>query len=169
MTPITAPETFATPEAVTPAMNDIIHELTIKATAPAVFDAITTKVGRRGWWPGGGDHELEAGQVAPLTVAGNDIVVQVEVADRPEVVQWICAEGPREWVGTSIGFRIEQIPVEPTEVPLAIEPAPETVVRFWHGGWEYEDGLLPRASFEWAMLLDRLRWHLEAPTPANPG
>jgi len=158
--PMTDPDAFDEPGPVGTATHDIVHELTIAAPAAAVYDALTTARGRHGWWEGTDDHELEAGQLARVTVAGDLIEVRVEVADRPEVVLWSCTEGPREWVGTSISFRIESRAAEDTpEVAAASGSA--SVVRFWHGGWQYEDGLLPRASFEWAMFLDRLRRHLE--------
>jgi hypothetical protein len=156
------PEPFDAPEPVVSPTHDIVHELTIFAPAVAVFDALTTTAGRTGWWPEGGEHELEAGQVASISVADHDLVVAVEAADRPEVVIWQCTEGHREWVGTTISFRIEGRPTDPADPASIGDGGPATVVRFWHGGWQYEDGLLPRASFDWAMLLDRLRRHLEA-------
>jgi hypothetical protein len=159
--PMMEPDSFDAPEVVAPPTHDIVHELTILASAEAVFDALTTTAGRAGWWPGGGDHELEAGQVAPVNVAGNELVVRVEAADRPEVAIWQCDEGPREWVGTTISFRIEGRPSDPADPASVGDGGPASVVRFWHGGWEYEDGLLPRASFDWAMFLDGLRRHLE--------
>jgi hypothetical protein len=163
--PFTEPELFDEPEPIPPT-HDIVHELTIFAPADAVFDAITSRSRRVAWWPEGGDHELESGQIAPVSVMGNDLVIRVEAADRPEVVIWECAEGPREWVGTSISFRIEARPTDPSD-PAAIsdDGRPATVLRFWHGGWQYEDGLLPRASFDWAMFLDGLRRSLEGQAP----
>ena len=43
-------------------------------------------------------------------------------------------------------------------------PPAGTRVRFWHGEWEFEDGLLPSCSFQWAMYLDSLRRYLETGT-----
>jgi hypothetical protein len=162
VTPMTESDIFDAPEPVVAPTHDIVHELTIAAPAARVFDALTTTAGRTAWWPGSGEHELEAGQVAPVVVAENELVIEVEAADRPEVVIWQCTEGPREWVGTTISFRIEGRPTDPADPAAIGDGGPASVVRFWHGGWQYEDGLLPRASFEWAMFLDGLRRHLES-------
>jgi hypothetical protein len=73
----------------------------------------------------------------------------VDVLEPPEAVHWRCVEGPDEWVKTEVGFRIEA--VDDTH----------TLVRFWHGNWEYDNGALPNCSFQWAMYLDSLRRYLE--------
>ena len=77
---------------------------------------------------------------------------RLHAIDAPELVHWNCTGGPEEWVGTSVAFRIEP------------SPGGGTVVRFWHGGWEYEDGILPTSSFQWAMYLDSLRAYLQTGT-----
>jgi hypothetical protein len=163
------PEPLDDFEPAPPPTHDIVHELTIAATPDAVFDAITTQAGLAAWWDRRCDHALDEGQVStlpPIAPDGEPIVARVDVVEPTEVVQWECVEGPREWVGTSVAFRIEGRP--PSLAPEAADTAPAespvSVVRFWHGGWAYEDGLLPRASFDWAMLLDSLRRYLETGT-----
>jgi hypothetical protein len=158
------PEPFAEVEAAGPALFDIVHELTIAAAPDAVFEAITSQAGLAQWWDRRCDRSLEPGQVATLPIAGDQIVARIDVADRPEVVLWECVQGPSEWIGTSVAFRIEELPAD-----VADEVGgPVSIVRFWHGGWPYENGLMPRASFQWAMLLDSLRQYLVTGT-GRPG
>lgn len=137
-------------------MHDIVHELTIAAKPEAVFAAVTTKDGLASWWTTDCEAEPLEGSEASFGFEGHSVVVRmrVDTLEPPELVHWHCIEGPDEWVGTSVAFRIEP----------ARDGPESSVVRFWHGGWDYEDGLLPRCSFEWAMYLDSLRRYLETGT-----
>jgi len=136
-------------------MFDIVHELDVAAPPDQVFAALTTQDGLAGWWTpdvattavlgseavfGFGDHE--------------DLKVRIEAVDAPELVHWSVLHGPDEWPGTAIAFRIEAGPV-----------GTASVVRLWHGNWQYENGVLPRVSFRWAHDLDRLRRYVETGEP----
>jgi hypothetical protein len=81
--------------------------------------------------------------------------LRVDTLEPPLLAHLTCVDGPEEWPGTQIAFRVE---VDPADGPAC------SIVRFWHGGWEYEDGTMPRASFQWAMDLDSLRRVLEGGT-----
>jgi hypothetical protein len=139
------PDIMVEPEPTATATHDIVHELTIVAAPEAVFDALTA--GR-----------LVEGETADLLVGDDQLTVRVDLLERPEIVQWECVEGPREWVGTSVALRIE---ARPPGAAGNDSDQMVSIVRLWHGGWLYEDGLLPRASFQWAMVLDGLRKHIE--------
>lgn len=132
--------------------HDIAHELDINASPDAVFDAITTQVGLSGWLTDDCFAEPQADSILELGFDGRTRVLSLRIdqLDRPALVHWVCLDGPDEWRGTTIAFRIQ---------PHA---SGGTTLRFWHGGWEYEDGELPRASFTWAQALDRLRQRCEA-------
>jgi uncharacterized protein YndB with AHSA1/START domain len=136
-------------------MHDIVHQLTIAAPPDRVYEAVTSSADIAGWWSrdvafGPADGELRVG------LGGAKLRFQIDAFDPPELAHLSCIEGPAEWPGTQLAFRIE-----PGEGG--------TVVRFWHGGWEYEDGGLPAASFEWAMSLDSLRRYLETGTGSPVG
>jgi uncharacterized protein YndB with AHSA1/START domain len=130
-------------------MYDIVHQLTIAATPERVYEAVTTSEGLATWWTtdveaGPGDGELLLG-FAERSVR---LRLQIDAFDPPVLIHLTCIDGPPEWPGTQLAFRIEA-------------NDGQTVLRFWHGGWEYEDGALPSASFNWAMYLDSLRRALE--------
>lgn len=130
-------------------MYDIVHQLTIAAPPDRVYETVTTAEGLATWWTtdvsvGPGDGEMVVG------FEGGTVHMrfQTDAFDPPELVHLTCIDGPAEWPGTQLAFRIEGTP-------------DGTVLRFWHGGWEYEDGALPSTSFQWAMHLDSLRRALE--------
>ena len=137
-------------------MHDIVHELTIAAEPQPIFDAVTTEAGIASWWTTDvaittADGAIEGAQVT-LGFDDHQVVIElrVDTLDPPLLAHLTCVDGPEEWPGTQIAFRVE---------PL---DAGGSVVRFWHGGWEYEDGVVPRVSFDWAMYLDRLRRAVES-------
>jgi uncharacterized protein YndB with AHSA1/START domain len=137
-------------------MFDIVHELTIAAGPAEVFAAVTTAGGLARWWTTDVVTSGELGSEAVFGFEGHSVTMtmRIDATDAPELVQWTCVDGPDEWAGTSVAFRIE-----PDR-----EDTSASVVRFWHGNWEYENGVMPRASFQWARYLDSLRAYLETGT-----
>jgi uncharacterized protein YndB with AHSA1/START domain len=147
-------------------MHDIVHELTIDAPLEAVYAAVSTGTGLARWWSSdvsledhgsGRDNGPVEGDVLSVGFDDRAVVIRLRVDtlngpedEGPAMAHLTCITGPEEWPGTQVAFRIEA------------EPGRGTTVRFWHGGWEYEDGALPRCSFQWAMYLDALRRSLES-------
>jgi uncharacterized protein YndB with AHSA1/START domain len=130
-------------------MHSIVHELAVAAPPERVFRAFSdpTELGR--WLGGSVTGELrEGGEVR--AEGARPLRLRVDALDPPELVHFEVLEGPEEWTGTQIAVRVEPSP-----------GASGSVVRFWHGGWEYENGSLPRANFEWALELEQLRRSLE--------
>lgn len=133
-------------------MHDIAHQLTIAAPQPRVFEAITTPTGISRWWTT--DVQL-AGTTLDVGLDGGAVRLRftADDVDPPVLAHLTCTEGPDEWPGTQLAFRLRPDPA-----------GGGTILRFWHGGWEYEDGILPSCSFDWAMRLDSLRRYLETGT-----
>lgn len=137
-------------------MFDIVHELTIATSPAAVYAAVTTAEGLAGWLTTDVATSGELGSDAVFGFESHTVTMtmRIDAVDAPELVQWTCIDGPDEWAGTSVAFRIE---------PDANDPS-SSVVRLWHGNWEYENGVMPRVSFRWALELDSLRRYLETGT-----
>ncbi len=140
-------------------MHDIVHQLTIHAAPAQVFAAVSTPEGLASWWTddvSGGADEGES-----FTVGFGEhraaMTFRIDALEPPSLAHLTCTDGPEEWPGTQVAFRLA-------------DHDGDTVVRFWHGGWEYEDGALPSCSFQWAMELDRLRRFCEtgqgSPSPS---
>jgi uncharacterized protein YndB with AHSA1/START domain len=131
-------------------MHDIVHELTIASPPEQVYDAVTTPEGIARWWSTDVTGSRAEGDELQVGFEQHAVVMRLrfDTLDPPVLAHLTCVDGPEEWTGTEIAFRVEA-------------NGEGTVVRFWHGGWEYEDGALPRCSFRWAMYLDSLRRALE--------
>ena len=131
-------------------MHDIVHELTIDTSPEAVYAAVSTGPGLATWWSS--DVALESngsstnagpaeGDVISVGFDDRAVVIRLRIdtlngpeEEGPALAHLTCIGGPEEWPGTQIAFRIEA------------EPERGTTLRFWHGGWEYEDGALPAAA-----------------------
>lgn len=142
-------------------MFDITHELRVVALPGQVFEAITTSAGLAGWLAAdpSTSPEVDAQTTFTFDERTGPLTLRMDLLEAPELAHWECVGGPDEWVGTSIAWRIESVDADDDGVPDGV-----SIVRFWHGNWEYQDGLLPSTSFGWAMRLDSLRRYLETGT-----
>lgn len=130
-------------------MHTIVHEVTIAAPTDRVFEAVATPEGLGAWWHCQVEGTLaEGGEIRCRD--GFDLRLRVDTLDAPELAHFQVLDGPEEWEGTELAVRVEPTP-----------DGTGSVVRFWHGGFEYDDGVLPRVSFRWAIELDGLRRALE--------
>lgn len=94
-----------------PSQHDADFATTLSIAAPpdAVFDALTSLAGLSSWWAPAHGSGLAGGEVT--FVFGDDsVVMRVEEAARPSVVQWtataISYASLQDWVGTTISFAI---------------------------------------------------------------
>ena len=141
-------------------MVDILHRVGIEhATPEKVYDALTTVDGLAGWWThdtkGSGDvgGRLEF-RFPP--VGGFDMEV---VEARPaETVGWRVADGPQEWIGTTVNWNLR------TEGDF-------TIVMFAHRGWSEPVEFMHHCSTKWGTFLMSLKALLEtgvgAPAPRD--
>ena len=124
-------------------MVDILHRVGIKDSAPEkVYDALTTVEGLAGWWT---DDTKESDGVLQFRfppVGGFDM----EVLDaRPaERVTWRVVDGPEEWIGTTIDWRLRQ-------------DGDYTIVLFEHQGWKEPVEFMHHCSTKWAIYLMSLK------------
>lgn len=88
---------------------DFEATMSFRSSADAVFDAITTSLDLSNWWMQASGFGLAGGELT--FVFGDDsLVIRVDKAERPSVVQWtaiaISSEPLQDWVGTTIGFEV---------------------------------------------------------------
>jgi uncharacterized protein YndB with AHSA1/START domain len=90
--------------------DDFRSTKTFGAAADAVFSALTDIDALTAWWtPAGGD--AEAGETLRFLMGDQEVVMQVDEADRPSRVRWsvLVCEPASDWVGTSITFDLEPV------------------------------------------------------------
>jgi uncharacterized protein YndB with AHSA1/START domain len=147
-------------------MAEILHRIGVLGPSPdAVYDALTTVSGLGGWWTvetstrGGTADRIEVGNVIEFRFppyGGFDIEV-LESASRRRVV-WRVADGPEEWLGTTISWDLHQ-------------EDDYTIVLFEHAGWREPVEFMYHCSSKWASFLMSLKALVEtgqgAPAPTD--
>lgn len=130
-------------------MPDILHRFAIKASPADTYKALATSEGLAGWWT----NQVEGGDTigAPVKFRFADrgfIDMTVRELDPAKRVVWEVIDGPGEWIGTTIGFDLEQAD-------------DFTSVRFGHRGWASDTGFIGHCSMKWAMFMMSLKAFLE--------
>jgi uncharacterized protein YndB with AHSA1/START domain len=141
-------------------MADILHRVGVKDAAPEkVYEALTTTDGLAGWWTGDTKGSGDAGGLLQFRfppVGGFDMeVLETEPSER---VVWRVADGPEEWIGTTIHWTLRQ-------------DGDYTIVLFEHRGWTEPVEFMNHCSTKWAAFLLSLKSLVEtgvgAPAPRD--
>jgi uncharacterized protein YndB with AHSA1/START domain len=135
-------------------MTDIHHRIGIRSSSSDdVYAALTTIEGLSGWWTTDthGDPELGGKIEFRFPQGGFDMEV-IEL--RPnELIRWRVTDGPAEWIGTTIDWRLSR-------------SDGFTIVRFTHEGWAEAVDFLAHCSTKWAVFLLSLKALIETGTGA---
>lgn len=142
-------------------MPNILHRLSIAASAQRVHELIAAKEGVQQWWTGravtgddtvGGKIQVYFGDAE--RAAGSFEIVE-RAADR---IVWRCVEGPSDWLDTRIIFA------------LTSRDDGGTTLLFSHEGWAKESEFMHGCSTNWAAYLMSLKAGAENQTfNAYPG
>jgi len=129
----------------------ICHEVGIKASPKAVYQALTDTKRLAGWWTS--DTRGNGSKVGGvLEFWFGDHCKKFEVAElRPDkLVRWKVdkEDNLKEWVGTEITFS------------LSAENK-QCYVRFTHSGWRSDSGMFPHTTTKWGVFLVSLKDLLE--------
>jgi uncharacterized protein YndB with AHSA1/START domain len=126
-------------------MPDILHRIGVLAPLADVHRAVATRAGLAGWWTGDttGDGEVGGKLAFRFGEAGGfDMeVLEVDPAGR---IRWRVVDGPEEWIGTEVDWRLEQ-------------RDDFTVVLFEHRGWREANEFMHHCSTRWATYLLSLK------------
>lgn len=132
-------------------MATIENQTTVRAPLAAVYAALATQEGVRGWWN-------ERCRIAPevggestyhFTKGGGDVHMRFrnEVLDPAGQVVWSCVDNDnRSWIGTKVRWSLEESP-EGTRVAFAHDGFADEVqdtdgFRMVVGGWQHFMGSL---------------------------
>src|SRR5271156_3855118 len=92
-----------------PDMADILHKVGIKSSSVnGVFKALTTVEGLSAWWTTTTEGESNVGGVLRFRFGAGGFDMRVLELDPARRVLWQVVDGPEEWLGTKIGFDLEQ-------------------------------------------------------------
>lgn len=138
-------------------MTDILHRIGVKDAAPQqVYDALTTVDGLAAWWTDDTEEHDGVLRFRFPPVGGFDMqVVQARPAER---VTWRVVDGPEEWIGTTIDWKLHR-------------DGDYTIVLFEHLGWKEPVEFMYHCSTKWASYLLSLKSLVEtgqgAPAPRD--
>jgi uncharacterized protein YndB with AHSA1/START domain len=127
----------------------IHHEVGIKASPGAVYQALTDTRHLAGWWTS--DTRGNGSKVGDvLEFWFGDFCQKFEVVElQPaKLVRWKAKEGIDEWDGTEIAFSLST-------------DEKQCYVQFTHSGWRSDSGILPHCSTKWAVFMLSLKDLLE--------
>ncbi|RYY53625.1 MAG: SRPBCC domain-containing protein [Chitinophagaceae bacterium] len=163
-------------------MADIRHTLIIETAPQQVYKALTTAEGLSAWWTPNTIAIPETGTVSSFPF-GDGYSKQMEVKELipDEFVRWICLKGDKEWVGTSLTFKLihqdeTSLNANHPEVRGQLEQANasvKTLLLFEQRDWKEYSPTFAECSYTWAMFLRSLKLYCETgkgtPWPTQHG
>src|SRR4051812_11666987 len=126
-------------------MAAIKHLFHINAPRQNVYSALTQIEGLSNWWTTETSGESKAGGVVEFrfsTFGVNKMLVK-ELKEN-ETVAWQCVDGPPEWIGNRISFKLD-------------DNAGKTRVRFVHDDWKEANDFYASCCFSWGRYMESLR------------
>jgi len=138
-------------------MVDILHRVGVEGHSPAeVYDALTTIDGLAGWWTDQTAGSTATGGVIEFRFGPGGFDMEVIDQQPAEHVAWKVVDGPEEWIGTTVDWRLRR-------------DGDFTIVLFKHEGWKEPVEFMHHCSTKWATYLMSLKSLVEtgagAPAP----
>jgi uncharacterized protein YndB with AHSA1/START domain len=131
-------------------MVDILHRVGITTTPDAVYEALTTVEGLAGWWTSDTSGDPDGTLDFRFGDAGGFDMKVLELEPGKRVL-WEVADGPAEWIGTTVSFDLRQ-------------DGQWTIVLFTHAGWHEPVEFMNHCSTRWATYLMSLKAMVETGT-----
>ncbi|MFC5064516.1 SRPBCC family protein [Actinomycetospora atypica] len=140
-------------------MVDILHRIGVEAATPEkVYEALTTVEGLAGWWTEDVKGSSGVGDTLAFRFPQGGFDMDVVDARPAERVTWRVVDGPQEWIGTTIDWRLHRAD-------------DWTIVLFAHEGWVEPVEFMHHCSTKWATFLVSLKALLEtgagSPSPRD--
>ena len=140
-------------------MVDILHRVGVRTVTPEpVYDALTTVEGLAAWWTEDTSGSTAPGGVLRFRFPQGGFDMEVLPTTSAEQVSWRVVDGPEEWVGTTVDWRLRQ-------------SGEHTVVLFAHRDWREPGEFMHHCSTKWASFLLSLKSLVEtgegAPSPRD--
>ncbi len=126
-------------------MPDILHRIGVETPSPEkVYEALTTVGGLSEWWTDDTSGSAATGGVLQFRFPNGGFDMEVVDQQAPKRVTWRVVDGPEEWVGTTVDWRLRQ-------------DGDYTIVMFAHEGWREPVEFMHHCSTKWATYLMSLK------------
>jgi uncharacterized protein YndB with AHSA1/START domain len=139
-------------------MPDILHRFTIDAPRERVHELIATADGTERWWTAH-PNVREGSRLQVFIREGSPIAVFDVIEEAPGRVVWNVAEGPGDWIGTTITFALTE------------REDGGTTLLFTHADWPQGNEFMAGCATNWGAYLASLKVGAErgdfAPYPAG--
>src|ERR1700730_3452606 len=135
----------------------LVHQVNIKATSEAIYDAVSTARGMASFWTCESKADAKVGPVASFGFGGPTQRMRIDELNPGKRVKWTALADFPNWDGTTVTWDIS--PAENGE----------TGVVFRHADWPDRDspGELGSINHTWGLGVERLKQYAESgkPTP----
>jgi len=125
-------------------MVDILHRVGIVSSPEEVYAALTTIDGLAGWWTTDTHGDEKVGGVIEFRFGPGGFDMLVLELDPGKHVLWEVVDGPEEWIGTHVNWKLTQ-------------DGDFTIILFEHLGWKEPVEFMYHCSTKWAIFLMSLK------------
>jgi len=123
-------------------VRQILHSVHIHAAPSAVYDALTTAAGLRGWWT---SDVAITDSVIRFSFAGDFNPQMKQTALKPQLIEWRCVGGHENWKDNTFRFALT-------------DRHGETLVMFLQDyARELSDEIYGNYNFNWGYYLNSLK------------
>jgi uncharacterized protein YndB with AHSA1/START domain len=130
-------------------MPDILHRVGIKSSPNNVYNALAAREGLSGWWTTDTQGQSKVGGVITFRFEPRGFFdMKVLELDPAKRVLWQVVDGPPEWIGTKVGFDLNQ-------------EGDWTIILFKHQDWKEPVEFMHHCSTKWAAFLLSLKSFVE--------
>ena len=140
-------------------MVDILHRIGVEGSGPEeVYGALSTVDGLAAWWTDDTTGSSEVGGVLRFRFPNGGFDMEVVELRPAERVTWRVVDGPAEWIGTTVDWRLRR-------------DGDWTILLFTHAGWAEPVEFMHHCSTKWGTFLMSLKSLVEtgagAPAPTD--
>lgn len=131
-------------------MGNIYHDIEIKATQEAIYEAITSPSGLNAWWTLKSAGEPSIGNEYNFFFSEDyNWFAVVQNISANESIIYRMTQATDDWIGTILSFEIIS------------QSESLSLLRFEHRGWKEITEHYRRTSYCWALYLSCLKEYLE--------
>jgi uncharacterized protein YndB with AHSA1/START domain len=133
----------------------LVHEVKVKATPDAIYQAVSTGKGLAAFWTSESQAESKVGSVATFGFGGPSQRMRIDELTPGKRVKWTALNDFPNWDGTTVTWDIS--PAENGE----------TTVRFRHAEWpeKVSQDDLGSINYTWGLSVERLKQYAESGKP----